>query len=163
MRLGPGSVSGAFLLKKISFCSEKVTFIIFLTKIIVLLCEYQNKFFEKLNESEYFLSLFQVWLPIMKMDKKKFKALMSAGANAGLNNRFHLVTTPATSEFSHISSIPDYIEDKKRGGIIRYNAFASAGNFTSSPVTCKFFKLSIDAQIRKIVIGTLVTTKSGAN
>jgi hypothetical protein len=99
----------------------------------------------------------------MKMDKKKFKALMSAGANAGLNNRFHLVTTPATSEFLHISSIPDYIEDKKRGGIIRYIAFASASNLTSCLVTCRTFKLSSDVQTRKIVIGTLVTTKSGTN
>ena len=77
----------------------------------------KNKFFERLIIQNKVLSLFQVWLPIMKMDKKKFKALMSAGANAGLNNRFHLVTTPATSEFCHRSSSSDYIENKKSSGI----------------------------------------------
>lgn len=99
----------------------------------------------------------------MYSDKKDITASMLAGANTGLNNCVHLVATPATLEFLHISSIPDYIEDKKRGGIIRYIAFASASNLTSCLVTCRTFKLSSDVQTRKIVIGTLVTTKSGTN
>lgn len=95
--------------------------------------------------------------------KKDIKASMLAGANTGLNNLRHLVSTPATLEFCHSSSGPDYIEGKKSRGIIRYIALDSMSNFTSSLMTCKSFQISNDTQIRKIVIGTLVTTKSGVN
>jgi len=97
------------------------------------------------------------------MDKKNITAFLLSGANTGLNNRMCLVATSETGKFCHSSDQPDYIEATKNRGIKRYIAFASVSNLKSRLMTCKSFQLSNDVQIRKIVIGTLVTTKSGTN
>ena len=72
------------------------------------------------------------------MDKKQNKALLFAGATAGLNNHCTLASTPATEEFSHISPALITSSAIKRGGVkksvITNN---SAGNFNSRPVTSR--------------------------
>jgi hypothetical protein len=57
------------------------------------------------------------------MNKQKNKALLFAGATAGLNNHVLLVTTPATGEFRHSSLHADLSGIKQKqsriGGLER--------------------------------------------
>lgn len=93
------------------------------------------------------------------MDKIKHKALLFAGATAGLNNHDVLAETPATEEFSHISPRVIISTLTKRGGVIKYLNCKSVGNCYIQ--TSDLQDEVQNVQTRKIVIGTSVTMKSG--
>jgi hypothetical protein len=95
------------------------------------------------------------------MDKIRNKALLFAGSIAGLNNRVALATKPATEEFFHISPALITSSATKRGGVNKYLNLISVGNCKIQTSDLQVERLIQKAQIRKIVIGTSVTMKSG--
>ena len=62
------------------------------------------------------------------MNKNSHKALLFAGATAGLNNHCTLASTPATEEFSHISPALITSSANKRGGVKKYIDTTSTGS-----------------------------------
>ena len=97
----------------------------------------------------------------LKVKSKKNKALLFASASTGLNN-FVVASTLATEEFSHISPRVIISTLNKRGGVIKYLNPKSIGNCYIQTNDLQVERLIQKAQIRKIVIGTSVTMKSGA-
>lgn len=81
-----------------------------------------------------------VWKPFV-MKKNINIALLFAGASAGLNNRYVLVSTPATEEFRHSSPALIASSANKNRGIKQAKLFqASGGNVsrvTTSDLICE--------------------------
>ena len=101
------------------------------------------------------------------MNKNSHKALLFAGATAGLNNHCTLASTPATEEFSHISPALITSSANKRGGVKKYidtDSVGSVKNHNQRPAYL-FGEVISDAKSGKtyIVILNFGNYEAGAN